>query len=162
MDDVQILVAFNGSTLQLTPTNLIQIVAAQDDELQACLAALQDAQQTVRTGLAVKAILNRSRGIPPRHRRARLEYNLQLVGSHWQLFQEWTASRLHNLLLCTKPDIDLIVKDGAVRKCLERHMKGTHISTSFLRNVRAILQESKTPLLEKLQGKNNHLHQLHD
>jgi hypothetical protein len=141
----------SGSSQQIALTNLDQIIEATDDDLRECLVALNEAQETIKTSLQVKAILGRCKGEPPRQRRARLEQNAQLVSHDWQSFHGWSAGRLHRLLLSSIPDVTLVVANEDVREYLRDRMIETPVSNGVLTILRTFLPEG-TPLIRRLAG----------
>jgi hypothetical protein len=148
---MKILANLCGSSQQIVPTNLDQIIEATTDDLRECLLALKEAQETIKTSLEGKAILDRCKDEPPRQRRARLEQNAELVSSNWQSFHGWSAGRLHRLLLSPKPDVLFVVANDGVRDCLRDRMTESRVSNGCLTILRQLLPED-TPLVQRLAG----------
>lgn len=148
---MKILATLGESSQQIAPAHFDQITEATNDELRECLVALKEAQETIKTSLEVKAILDRCKEGPPRQRRIRLEQNVELISSNWDSFHGWSAGRLHRLLLSPKPDVILIATNDGVRDCLRDRMAETPVSNVFLTTLRKLLPE-ETPLVQRLAG----------
>jgi hypothetical protein len=146
---MKILTTLSGSSQEIAPEKLNQIINATNDDLRKCLVALKEAQETIETSLKVKAILVRFEEDPPRQRPARIRENAGLVSSNWRSFHGWSAGRLHRLLLSTKPDIIWVIAESGVRDCLRNRMTETPVSNGLLTTLRKFLPDG-TPLIQIL------------
>lgn len=147
---MDILATLSSSCAPFTLSNLDQIVAFSPTDLQKGLQTLKDVQATIAAGLTIQDIQDRSQQDPPRHRRKRLQINADHISRHWASFKDWSAERLHRLLLCPTPDVEFVVGNNNGRKCLQSLIKGMPVSAEFLKILGTIVTTT-APLYESLK-----------
>ncbi|KAF2174660.1 hypothetical protein K469DRAFT_116241 [Zopfia rhizophila CBS 207.26] len=129
---MKIFAVFDDPEKSVSLNELNQIATLTKDELSQCLDGLHQAQQAVKTGQTVKAIVSHFSSPSPRFRRERVEENVRAVAGEWESFGNWSGGQLSRLCLLTKPEVVSIVTNRILRETVRNQLPDITIPAGFV------------------------------